>query len=128
MVGMVMSHLLASGHDIRYNGYMNASRNYFIQTNKESYLLKWNMNEFKAAGLMIPELGKGPGMTISLQVYESMREQKPNILFATSNNDDKIYIISYDEMGRLSERYQQYGGEWVLVVLTKSLTEWNTPK
>jgi hypothetical protein len=128
MVNMVMNHLLASGHDIRYNGYINASRNYFIQTQKESYLLKWNMNEFFAASKMIPELGLngGPGMTLALHVYEQMREQKPYILFATNNND-KIFMISYDEFGRLSESYTQFGGEMVRVVLTKSLTEWSTP-
>jgi hypothetical protein len=128
MVNTVTHHLLASGHDIRYNGYLNASRNYFIQTNKESYLLKWNMSEFVSAGMMIPELGKngGPGMTLALHVYEQMREQKPHILFATNNND-RIFMIDYDEFGRLSEPYTQFGGEIVRVVLTKSLTEWYSP-
>lgn len=126
MITMVRTHLLAGGHDIRQSGYLNASRNYFIQTDKDNYLLKWNMNEFKAAGRMIPELGAGPGMTLSLEVYQKMKEYRPTILFGT-NNDDKILSISYDEFGRLSENYVQFAGEVVRVVLTKSLAEWNTP-
>jgi hypothetical protein len=126
MVQMVRAHLLASGHDIRYSGYMNASRNYFIQTNKENYLLKWNMNEFRAASRLVPELGKdgGPGMTLALTVYEQIKEQKPVILFGT-NNDDRIFMIGYDEFGRLSESYKQFGGELVRVILTKSLQDWS---
>lgn len=128
MITMVRSHLVAAGHDIRYSGYLNASRNYFIQSDKGTYLLKWNMNEFRAAGKLIPELGRdgGAGMTLALQTYQDMSEHRPTILFAT-NNDDKIFAISYSEFGRLSESYKQFGGEMVRVVLTKSLAEWNVP-
>lgn len=128
MIAMVRAHLLGSGHDIRNSGYLNASRNYFIQTDRDNFLLKWNMAEFGAASRMIPELGKngGPGMTLAIPVYEEMRQYRPTILFATNNNDS-VFSISYDEFGRLSEPYKQFGGEMVRVVLTKSLAEWNTP-
>jgi hypothetical protein len=127
MVTLVRAKLLAVGEDIRQSGYINAGRNYFIQTAKGSFVLKWNAEEFRAAGNMIPELGSsGPGMTLSLQVFEQMKEHKPVILFALSGSD-KIYAITYDELARLGEKYLQFGGEWVQVVLTKSLSDWENP-
>jgi hypothetical protein len=126
MVDIVKTHLLALGHNTRNSGYINGSRNYYIQTDKKEYILKWNETPFMRPEYRVPELrGQGPCMSLSLPVYKQYKEQglKPIVLFGTAENDT-IHAIDFDEMGRLSYEHQQFGGEWVLLIPVKKLSIW----
>lgn len=124
MIKVVQRCFTQKGVKIQGGFPMNQSRNFYFETDRGPFLLKWNVEEFHNAG-RIRELGgkKGPGMTISLPLIESVRTSKPFLLFAI-NGSDIIWCKDYDEFMRMSCDYEQSGGEFVRVILTKDLDIW----
>jgi hypothetical protein len=106
--------------------YVNTERNYLIRDKKhnKTYFLKWEREEFKAAGTMVPEIGKGPGRTISLEMFNTIVRPTNAIVLFGLGGSDMVQYIECDELLRLGERYQQSNHEWVWVVSSKSLKSW----
>lgn len=107
--------------------YVNQDRNYVMTDtkNKKVYFLKWEQAEFKTAGLVVPELGPGPGRTVSLKMYKMLiKPNKATTLFGLGGNDGIVKYIDFDEFERMGEDYQQGSGEWVRVVSSKTLKDW----
>ncbi len=131
MIQRVKLRLRIGKHEvIEDESWLNSNRNYSIKTDKRRYLLKWNDQLFRAAGVLVPNLKPATaGLSIDRYTVErfidtDMHTRSASLILFAWRNQDKIYFVGAATFNHLSEPYQQKSGEWERVISVKSVMPW----
>jgi hypothetical protein len=125
MVNVIRRELLKRGAIIIDGGWVNNNRTHIMTTDVGTFMSKWSTEWFKKVNYLPEFIGKGPGFTINKEFTDSMSERKPFMLFATNNNPEAVYGMTWDEfMDKSATHQQESNQEWVYAIPVRFFKRW----